>query len=136
MSYTQEEWSSMTMSEQAEAWDAMTDDERRAVRPDWQPPEQGAPAIQETEPVAPEPEPAAAQPKAKKVTKTEFAGAGALVQLLGLIALFFFFPVGILIGIACFLIGSQMSRSWRCGTCRGRIDKQARICPHCRAELE
>jgi|SRR5690625_1612718 len=37
MKYTQDEWNNLNISEQAEAWERMSDPERRAVRPDWKP---------------------------------------------------------------------------------------------------
>ena len=67
--------------------------------------------------------------------KTEFCGVGCLVQGIGLVSLFFF-PYGTIIGILLLLIGSQMSMSWICSVCRGKIDKKAKICPHCQSELQ
>jgi hypothetical protein len=49
----------------------------------------------------------------KKKTKYEFAGVGSLVQLIGFVALWVF-PVGTLVGIVLFIIGSAMSRKISC----------------------
>jgi len=53
---------------------------------------------------------------AKKQTKYEFAGVGALVQAIGVIALWFF-PLGTLAGVAMLFIGSAMSKKTLCDEC-------------------
>ncbi|OOZ36107.1 hypothetical protein [Solemya velesiana gill symbiont] len=73
---------------------------------------------------------------AKKEYKNEFAGPGALVQLAGVIACFFYFPLGLIAGILLLIIGNRMSRKLVCSVCRGGIDDKARICPHCNDLLE
>jgi hypothetical protein len=79
---------------------------------------------------------------ATKVRKKEFAGRGAALQLLALLAPFvgaLLGPPGIVAGlvalVALFWIGSQKSMPWACSDCRGRVDRQASVCPHCRATL-
>ena len=71
---------------------------------------------------------------ATKKIKYEFAGVGALVQAIGVVA-FFFYPVGIIAGIALLLIGSAMSKKIGCSECGNRVDKESLMCPHCKAEF-
>jgi hypothetical protein len=67
--------------------------------------------------------------------KYEKSGGGCLVQLIGLIALFFF-PIGTLFGIGLFFAGSAMSRKWRCSSCGNPIaDKYVSICPTCKIQF-
>ena len=68
-------------------------------------------------------------------SKTEFCGVGCLVQGIG-VAFLFFFPVGTIAGMLLLLIGGRMACSHVCSVCRGGIDKKARVCPHCQAELQ
>jgi uncharacterized membrane protein len=77
---------------------------------------------------APETKPALAE---KKV-KYEFAGVGALVQLIGFVAVWFF-PLGTVAGIALLIIGSAMSKKLLCSECGNRVDKESKMCPHCKA---
>ena len=98
-------------------------------------------------------------PTAKRRRTFEFAGTGALVQLLGLAALggaiYLGFQVppfgwgwfavagnctvwglGLVVCTALFMLGSRMSERFVCGNCRCRLpDKHAAECPHCRAAL-
>ncbi|MFA5057381.1 MAG: zinc ribbon domain-containing protein [Opitutaceae bacterium] len=69
-----------------------------------------------------------------KKTKYEFAGVGALVQLIGFVAVWFF-PLGTFAGIALLLIGSSMSKRIFCSECGNKIDKESRMCPHCKVEF-
>jgi hypothetical protein len=78
--------------------------------------------------------PPQASRKAKIVAKTEFAGAGALVQLIGIIACFT--VVGIIVGIPLLIVGSNMSKKFTCGECGNRLaDKNVRMCPVCKVQL-
>lgn len=90
------------------------------------------------------PPPAAPPVRTWPVSKSDFIGAGCLVQGLGFIAPGFGFlfggPVGGALGLILFLVlllvGSRMSRYWTCGACANRLpDKSARLCPVCRATL-
>lgn len=73
---------------------------------------------------------------ATKVKRTEFAGAGCLLQGLGLVLSFFWFPVGLVVGVGLFVFGSLRSSYWACGHCRNRLsDREVRICPACHATL-
>jgi hypothetical protein len=80
---------------------------------------------------------------AKKERKSEFVGFGALLQFLGLLAPFLgFLALGILgagLGLIALpillVVGSSKAKSWVCGECRGKIDKKANVCQHCRADL-
>lgn len=73
---------------------------------------------------------------ARIIKKSEFAGAGALVQLFGLVA-FFILPmeIGVVVGILLLIIGGRMAIIRVCSDCRAKVDKQASVCPHCRATL-
>jgi hypothetical protein len=75
-----------------------------------------------------------AQLTASKKTKVEYVGVGALIQVLGIIALFFF-PIGSVIGVVLLVIGHSMSKKIRCSACGNRVDKESRRCPHCQAEF-
>jgi len=96
---------------------------------------------------------------ARRLRKFKFAGAGALVQLLGLAvlggAIYLGFQVpplgwgwfgvagncgvwglGLVICTALFMVGARMSEWFACGNCRGRLPNRfAAECPHCRAVL-
>ncbi|HSW63665.1 MAG TPA: hypothetical protein VLH56_10215 [Dissulfurispiraceae bacterium] len=81
---------------------------------------------------------------AKIKTKTEFAGAGCLVQGVGILvglASFAVFPIGTLIGgllgLGLLIHGSRMSQKLRCSDCGNPIaDRAVRICPVCRASFD
>ena len=74
---------------------------------------------------------------------TERAGAGCLVQLVGLAIMGGGLPFGmgglvfsIPIGIACLFVGARMARKFRCGKCKNPISsKHSKLCPACRARL-
>jgi hypothetical protein len=67
--------------------------------------------------------------------KVEFIGVGALVELLGLVALWFF-PIGTIAGIILFIIGSRMTIKYVCSECLNRLDKDVRMCPVCKKALD
>jgi len=71
---------------------------------------------------------------AKKKTKYQFIGTGALVQLIGLILLFIF-PIGTIAGVILLVVGSRMSRRLLCGNCGNGVTKDSKICPHCSARF-
>lgn len=69
----------------------------------------------------------------KKLTKSEFIGWGALVQLLGLL-FFFWFPIGPIIGVIMLVCGSRMSLITICSHCGNKLSyKGANMCPVCKA---
>lgn len=72
---------------------------------------------------------------ARKKTKSEFAGGGALVQVLGLLVIWIF-PIGTFCGLAALVIGSQMSKKTICTRCGNRVEKTSQICPHCQSHFE
>jgi len=81
---------------------------------------------------------------AKREKKTEFAGAGCLLQLIGIIAPFAFGAllgttgavIGLVVLIALFIYGSTKAIKWRCGSCKNPLDsKSVTICPVCKAHL-
>lgn len=82
--------------------------------------------------------------EARRVRRSEFAGTGNLIQLLGLVLLVAGFVlggwtgglVGLVIFLACFLQGSAMSVRWTCGNCHNPIhDREVTVCPACHARL-
>lgn len=75
--------------------------------------------------------PPAPGPEAKIVKKTEFAGAGAGVQLLGVVCCFLFFPIGLILGIILLIVGGRMAIVAVCSECRGKVDAKAKLCQHC-----
>jgi len=95
--------------------------------------------MEESNEPATEPLPVEGKPE----RKSEFIGAGAAVQLLGVVVFLLSFALGIVgaaIGfiamIMLLLIGSRMSVHWVCGNCKNRIDsKKVTICPACHARL-
>lgn len=68
---------------------------------------------------------------ATKKRKSDFAGTGSLVQLIGL-ALLFFWPLGTIVGVVLFIVGSGMSIKLICSQCGNPIEKTATMCPHCK----
>jgi hypothetical protein len=88
---------------------------------------------------------------AEIVKKAEFVGVGALVQLigaiLGIVGFCVFLPInarlliyplaagGVFLGLMLFIVGGRMAIVRVCSACRGKVDKQASRCPHCRAKL-
>jgi hypothetical protein len=47
----------------------------------------------------------------------------------------YFFPLGTIAGVAMLLIGSAMSKKTLCDEFGNRVEKESRMCPHCRAEF-
>lgn len=68
-------------------------------------------------------------PQAHKIKKTEFAGVGMFIQLLGVILCFTI--VGAIIGIPLFFVGSAKATVYKCSHCMNKIDKESKICPVC-----
>lgn len=64
-------------------------------------------------------------------SKSEFAGVGALIQLAGVLLLFAF-PIGTVAGVILIIIGSQKSKVHQCSECASKVQKEAKLCPHCR----
>lgn len=71
----------------------------------------------------------------KMVMKYESTGKGVFFQLLGLFLCFVAPPFGLVVGIMLFVAGSYYSRVYRCAACRTKVEKEARVCPACRADL-
>ncbi len=71
---------------------------------------------------------------ATKKIKYEFFGIGAIIQLIGL-ALLFFFPVGTVFGIMLLIYGSIKSKVYKCSECGIKLEKDVKICPNCKAQL-
>ena len=67
--------------------------------------------------------------------KAEFIGVGALVQLVGLVLLFFF-PLGTIAGVLLLIIGSAMSVKTICSSCGNKVEKTSKLCPTCKASFE
>lgn len=84
---------------------------------------------------------------AHKIRKSEIAGVGALVQLLGVAAagyFFFFFSlasavagyiIGAVVLVICLAVGSSLSFKYLCSNCGNRVEKTAKLCPTCKAPL-
>jgi uncharacterized membrane protein len=72
---------------------------------------------------------------ARKKKKGEFVGIGALLQGIGLVLLFFF-PIGTLIGIILFFVGSAKAFKLICDNCGNGVEKTALICPTCKEAFE
>ncbi|MGC9028864.1 MAG: hypothetical protein ACP5LD_04280, partial [Desulfomonilaceae bacterium] len=74
-----------------------------------------------------------------------FAGIGCFIQGVGFLALvllsYFVGWLGFVIGVVLFLylfyVGRSKSTKWRCGNCKHTLpDKEVRVCPVCKANLE
>jgi hypothetical protein len=73
---------------------------------------------------------------AEIVKKSEFVGTGALVQLVGVASLFIFpLAIGVITFLILLVVGGRMAIVRVCSECRGKVDRQASRCPHCRANL-
>lgn len=72
---------------------------------------------------------------AHRVEKVDFAGGGSLVQLLGLILLFFF-PIGTILGVILMVSGSSSAKYFICSDCGNRLEKTASICPTCKSDID
>jgi hypothetical protein len=72
---------------------------------------------------------------ATKIKKGEIFGVGALIQLIGVVVCFLIFPIGLIVGILLLIVGGRMAYVWKCSECRGKVDKHASVCQHCRAEF-
>ena len=67
---------------------------------------------------------------AKIEKSSQFIGAGAFVQLLGFILLWFF-PFGTAVGLLLLVKGSMMAVRRVCSQCRNDVNKGSKICPVC-----
>jgi len=83
--------------------------------------------------------PAAGNPRApviyaKKKTRSEFLGIGAVVSATGfaLVLIPHWWPLGIIL----MLIGGRMSLVLVCSNCAKRITRDAELCPHCAARFQ
>lgn len=72
---------------------------------------------------------------ATKIKKSEFAGVGMFLQLLGVVLCFVLFPVGLIAGLILLIYGGVKANVLKCSDCRGKVEKEARVCPHCRADF-
>lgn len=80
---------------------------------------------------------------ATKLKRTEAAGAAMLLQLLGVVlgaVGFLSGPVGLVffggLGLLLVIVGGVKANVLKCSDCLGKVEKDARVCPHCRAELK
>lgn len=80
----------------------------------------------------------------KVITKIQYAGTGAAVQLLGVIVAImgtlYYGDTGLLLGgiagILLLVIGSNMSKAFLCSECRNPVaSKAVRLCPACKTEF-
>jgi uncharacterized membrane protein len=72
---------------------------------------------------------------AKKKKTSEFAGAGCAIQAVGLVLLFMW-PIGTLIGVVLFFVGSGMAIKIICSNCGNRVEKTSVLCPHCKEPFQ
>ena len=81
---------------------------------------------------------------AKVISKTKFAGVGALVQLMGVLiavlGVYFYGDDGLIIGgiagLLLLIIGSTLSKAYLCSECRNPVaNAKVRICPVCNENL-
>jgi hypothetical protein len=79
---------------------------------------------------------------ASKVKKTEFAGMGSMMQLLGVVLIVVGFGFGLVvavffggIGLLLLVAGGVKANVLLCSECRGKVEKAAKVCPHCRARF-
>lgn len=93
---------------------------------------------------APPPQQAQQQQVARRESKNEFIGKGALVQGIGLlmpgVGWFFAGSEGVLVGVVLFfillVIGSRLSLVWSCGACKNPLPSgDVKICGACRSQL-
>jgi hypothetical protein len=85
----------------------------------------------------------AAAATATKDRKSELAGVGCLVQLIGLAIVLCGIPFGagglvfsILVGLAVMVVGGRMAHKYLCSHCGNRVqEKTARICAACGAHF-
>jgi hypothetical protein len=74
-------------------------------------------------------------PQVKVKWKT--SGVGCLVQLIGLVLCFLFFPFGLIIGLALLIFGSNMAREFQCSECKNKLsNRKVTVCPTCKAQLK
>lgn len=71
---------------------------------------------------------------AKIKKKSEFAGIGCLFQGVGLVLLFWF-PFGTIMGVILLFYGSFRSIVLKCGDCGNTVERGAKLCPTCKAQL-
>jgi rubrerythrin len=69
-----------------------------------------------------------------KLKKSEFMGAGCMVQAVGLVLLFVW-PIGTFIGIALLIYGGTMSGKFICSNCGNPVVKTSTLCPHCKEPI-
>lgn len=68
-------------------------------------------------------------------SQSEIAGSGCLVQVLA-ICVIWLWPIGTIMGIALFFIGSGMSRKLVCSECgKDLTSRRIKICPACHANF-
>jgi len=56
--------------------------------------------------------------------------AGLLLEVVGILALFFF-PIGTVIGIILLVVGARMTYSRICSDCGNKVEKTSKLCPTC-----
>lgn len=73
---------------------------------------------------------------AKRKRKSEMAGSGCLVQVVGLLVIWWF-PIGTVVGLVLLVWGSQLALYWVCSNCGNRLgDKGVKMCPVCKEVIE
>jgi len=72
--------------------------------------------------------------QAKRIKKSEFAGVGMWYQLIGVILCFTL--IGAIIGIPLLIVGGRKAIVYKCSNCMNKIEKDAKMCPICRADIQ
>jgi hypothetical protein len=73
--------------------------------------------------------------RAKRLKKIAFVGRGCVIQGFSL-AFIWYYPLGTVIGVVLFIVGSIASTKWICGNCKSRLQsKDVTVCAVCHAEL-
>jgi DNA-directed RNA polymerase subunit RPC12/RpoP len=80
----------------------------------------------------------AGKPEALPTLKvvSDYTILGPAIMIIGLIAIFIYFPFGILAGIMLILLGKSISIKRFCGNCGKRLrSRKIPHCPHCKVSL-
>ena len=74
--------------------------------------------------------------EAKIKYKAKTGSGGCLIALIGIACFFYYFPIGIIVGIVLILIGNDWASYFACGNCGNEVKKDSKLCPSCHATLK
>jgi multisubunit Na+/H+ antiporter MnhG subunit len=74
--------------------------------------------------------------EAKIKYKAKTGSGGCLIALVGLVCFFYYFPIGIIVGILLILIANDWASYYACGNCSNEVKKDSKLCPSCDARLK